>query len=218
MAVIYSDPDTMASALFAPSSNDAMNYIQSGIQSYMAAIPNAPSFIRDRVMTGFEKFRESEIGRHVQAIRYKIRNFWQDDSIRPIWDVGSLQQAPNSMVRWVMANPTVREYYQDDRIEGYGKRYVDPAPDANGRDFYDYRQATEGIIMPQYTLRQLEEMENPPVQVPECYVNYYEPLIGMDSRLQHLEKAAIQMAWAVAEDALDEGLSDPTSEWNATVG
>jgi len=218
MAVIFSDPDTVASALFAPASNDAMQYIQQGVQNYLSMVADVPTYIRDKVLSGFENFRESEIGRQVQAVRYKIRNFWQDDSIRPIWDVGSLQQAPNAMVRWIMANPSVREYYHDGRIEGYGDRYVDPAPEVAGRDFYDYRQATDGIIGPQYTLRELEEMDTPPEVVPESYVNYYEPLLGMDTRLQFMDKAAIQIAWSVAEDALDEGISDPTSEWNALIG
>lgn len=217
MPVIYADPNTVASALFARPSSAGMEYIQQGVNAYLQTATQAPTYIRDRVMAGYERFRETELGRQVQAIRYKLRNFWQSDAIRPMWDVGDIQQAPATMARWVMAHPGMRELYHEGRIEGYGHHYHDPAPGIVGQDFYDYRRATTGVIMPEFTVQQLEGGDTETVRR-EHYTNHYERLIGSDQVLAHLDKAAIQITYRTLDEALEDGRADPSSQWNGTIG
>lgn len=217
MPVIFSDPNTVTAALFARPSGEGMAYIQQGVEHYMQNAPQAPSYVRDWVMEGYDRFRESELGRQVQAMRYKLSNFWQSDTVRPLWDVGDVQQAQPEMMRWVMAHTGTRELYHDGRIEGYGNKYQDPAPGTVGTDFYDYRRATNGVVMPQFTLRELEDGSTEEVRT-EHYVNHYEKYLGNDAVLAHLDKAAIQITWATLDDNIEDGRSDHTSGWNSTIG
>jgi hypothetical protein len=213
---MFSDPNTVTAALFARPSGAGMAYIQQGINQYMQAAPQAPSYVRDWVTEGYERFRESDLGRSVQAIRYKLRNFWQADAIRPMWDVGDIQQAPPTMQRWAMAHPATRELYHEGRIEGYGEQYHDPQPNAIGVEQYDYRRATTGVVMPKYTLQELEDDGD--LKQVEQYSNHYEKYLGNDAILAHLDKAAIQITWGTQDAAIEEGRSDPTSQWNSTIG
>lgn len=213
MSTMYSDPDSMATALFGQPSSAALDYLRQGVDRYIQqarAIPNLPSYIAESVMSSYNSFRSLNMGHHVQALRSKIHNYWEADVIRPVTNVHDMQQLRPNMARWVMAHPGMRELYHEERIEGYGKHYVDPAPGVSGEAFYDTRRAVEGVIRPLYSPE--GEFKGQGTR------HYVETLIGSDRVLSHLEKSAINITWGAIDENLEEGIYDPSSEWNGTIG
>ena len=75
---MYSDPNTMASALFAKASSAGMDYIQGNIQRYVAHVPQMHQHMQQRVVKMWDNFKDSQIGRKAEAIRHKLNNFWKD--------------------------------------------------------------------------------------------------------------------------------------------
>lgn len=208
---MYSDPNTMASALFAKASSAGMDYIQGNIQRYVAHVPQMHQHMQQSVVKMWDNFKDSQIGRKAEAIRHKLNNFWKDDSIHYQQTVGDVQQSRTVMARWNMANPSVRELYHDGRIAGYGEHYIDNAPGVSGREHYDYRKATEGVV--------LGRAPNEDGNVgDDYYTNHYEKNLELEAVLSHMDKAAINLTWAVIEEELEESNADPTSEWNDTRG
>ena len=51
------------------------------------------------------------------------------------------------MKRYIMANPHVREAYQEQRIAGYDGTYKDPFADDTIENHYDYRRVMNGVVV-----------------------------------------------------------------------
>ena len=54
------------------------------------------------------------------------------DAIRTLSSIGEFQHAPDTMVRWLMANEAVRKLFNNQMCEGYGERYTNPHPEGIG--------------------------------------------------------------------------------------
>jgi hypothetical protein len=130
---------------------------------------------------------------------------WQDNTVRVMWSVGAAQQAPDAMVRWMMANPRIRSLYHDGRVEGYGDRYNDIQPNCVGEEQYDYRRVMDGMIVN--------------TETGSHYTTYHEEIIPDDVVLNTLEKMSIRLSWDIVNKEIEDGnMDDPTSEWNALIG
>jgi len=199
MAVFYGTPNDLG-AVLGSANQDAMQYINQSVNRFMDVAGHVGQAIADRVNTQYQAFVDSTIGNRAAAIKNMVNAMWQDDSIRPLTDWGEVQNAPLQMVPYLMANPTVRELYHADRIEGYGDRYLDKYPDSIGRDHYTYRRVTNGMV-----------------QSDGHWNEYYEQLHKDDVILNLIEKTAILSSWETMDDMVDDGL-DPTNPWNDPIG
>lgn len=206
MPVFYGSPTEASAALFSKPSNAAMQYVNQTIDRFSSYASSIPTAIGQMVMDKHRELMDTGLSRKVEAIRHKINNFWEEDCIRPLPTVGDIQQAPDSMVRWIMANPTIRNYYHEERVEGFGERYIDREPEYVGKDQYDYRRVMDGMVVVDKETKQAS------------YSNFHEEYIAEDVVLTTIEKATIKMAWDTINDNIDEGdISDPTSEWNGVI-
>ena len=207
MPVFTGTPEEASAALFTGPGHAAMQYINQSVERFAARAAEVPGVIANTIIDKHRAMLASNASRKIEAMRHKIGNLGMADTIRPLWTNGAVQQAPNSMVRWVMANPTIREYYHDDRMEGYGDRYNDVQPEYVGKNQYDYRRVMDGVI----------EVDNETGEA--AYSQYYEEIVDNDVVLTSLEKASIRLTWDAINDEMDEGnMDDPTSEWNSLIG
>lgn len=204
MAVIYATPGEASAVFSAPTSSRAMDVIRGSVQAFRDAIPNIPQYVDERVNQYCNAVFGQDIGRRVQALRNYVSHAFDGNEIRPLYSLDDVQHAPPVMQRYIMADPMVREYYHQGRIEGYGDQYVDADPGCIGRDHYDYRRATDGLILENSETGKLESH------------TYIELLRGDDQHLTPMQKLSIALARQNAQDAILEG-DDPTSVWNSPV-
>lgn len=148
----------------------------------------------------FDSFTNSTAVRLAQAALRKAGSLFQRDEVRSIWDLGEIQNAPLTMQRFIMANPTVREMYHQQRCDGYSGTYVDQYPDDVGRDHYDYRRVTDGVLI---DTPDDEEYEW------KCTV-YFDELVEGDRPLLLEQQVDIMTMWDRVEDFMKVG-KDPTS-------
>src|SRR5690606_37864490 len=92
----------------------------------------------------FEKFNGTQALNLVKSARRKISNLFEQDVIRPLWDIVDIQQATLTMQRWIMACPDIRKLYHQQRCDGYSDSYVDVHPGMIGDKHYDYRRVMDG--------------------------------------------------------------------------
>ena len=147
----------------------------------------------------FERFNGDEAIRRAKAAIRTIQHAFQPDIIRPLRDIGALQQAPYAMQRWIMASPDVREWYHQQRCDGYSNAYVDMEPGSVGEQHRDYRMVMNGIAQ-----------EHP--EADWVIYNYFEHEDD-DVKLTLGEQVDILSAWDLVRSMLKLGKEDPTSPY-----
>ena len=125
------------------------------------------------------------------------------DQIRYLRTIGEVQHAPSSMIAMLMAEPTVRRMYHQQRVDGYSESYTDNQPGKVGEDHYDYRRVVNGVFME-------EEGE-------WVATTYYEDLLPGTGELEFLDQVDILRTWEQMRIHLMRRKEDPTSRWNSSL-
>lgn len=139
-----------------------------------------------------------------KAMSNQLDGVWVHDTIMALDTLAQLQAPPPIMVKWVMANPNLRELYHDQLIAGYDEYYVDPEPGKRGEDHYYYRRAVNGLFL---------ENTNGELEASEWFENISDPSDVLDI----VDQCSIQSTWASAIKFINERASDPTSMYNAQL-
>lgn len=196
--------DSSAFCQLHPNSIAYLNNQVAGMSNSMAMLTDhARGFFTNLSQQIYKTFDESEMIRNARAAARMIGNAWQHDGIMPISDIGQLQHATPTMIRWVMANPVVRNTWLQGMCEGYGEAYLNTTGNTNGFDNYDYRRATNSVYMP---------IENAMMAS-----TYIEAIKDGDRELHVMEQADISIAWNTAERFMKLGVDDPTSRTNSRL-
>lgn len=207
--VIFSDPNAASAAFFGRASNKAINYIQDSVDKFCQNVGVMQNNIVERVRDNFNNYMQGDFARKVTAIRGKLATAWQSDVIRPMVNIQHVQQARPAMARWVMANPTVRRYYQNDRIEGYDEdTYLDNDPNSGaGPGNYDYDVISSGVVQRRMMDGKCQHYVRHAINTK--YEEEY--TITMDNKLD------VAHTWNVIDATMAEDTTDPTSSWNGTI-
>lgn len=182
---------------------ETMNYIN----EYAGSFSNNVS---TRVRDYFEQNRLeiaplnfNEVRSRAVAAMRSLDHMFAPDVVQRLDRIDAIQHAPETMRRYVMANPVVRQRYYDQRLEGYYEKYIDPYPNRIGIEDPVYRSVMDGIV-------QEDEEGN-------CWYWDYDDTNGDDLQEQELtleEKYAIIDTWETTNRYLEENGEDPTSVFN----
>lgn len=155
-----------------------------------------------------DRVSNAEITQRIQALTSKAASMWDRDAICTLTTLFDFQQAKSKMRRWVMAEPTVRKLYHQQRVEGYddgqNPQYIDVEPDRIGTAHYDYRRATDGLVV----FDDDGEWSS---------TTYFEELREGDRDLTLSEQVHISLTWERLREHLDRASFDPTSLTNAAL-
>lgn len=160
--------------------------------------------IYEAATKAFDSVYNSEALRLARAAARKVETMWQEDSIRELLTIGHLQNAPLSMIPYLMAEPTTRELYHRGRVEGYGELYEDFQPGIVGEDVIEYQEVMDGWAVKDPT--------------DETGENYVMTTYFVDNEMDTHKQLQIQRSWEALSLAIALGKEDPTSRWNATLG
>ncbi len=196
--VIYGDDSVFAAATYGRPPPVVYEYLQQEAQRTSGMLSQAGQWVRERAQHFAQHVYNDQAFRIAHAALRQIQSLWGQDVIQPLNELWQLQNAPNSMVRWLMANPTVREPFHKDRCAGYGDRYVDAQPGAVGWDHLDYRLLNNGIVV---------ETADGGWEATNMYVDSDE---FEAAQLSFLQQRQILAAWALQDVATAEG-RDSTS-------
>jgi hypothetical protein len=163
----------------------------------------------EQARVSVENAINSDAMRLAQAATRKLRSLWDEDCIRPLQDIGDFQYAPLIMQRYIMAQPTIRKLYQQQRCDGYSDTYIDIHPNVIGEDHYDYRRVMNGVV----TISEEDEDGNSEWSS----TTYLDELNEDDNELLFEEQLEIIQTWDKLQALLDEGKDDPTSRYNAEL-
>lgn len=194
--------------IYVPPSNETINYLQSVRENYQNRLATGARDFYGSIVERVTGYDYDKLKYMAQAVVRTVDNMWMDDVIQPLYEIGHYQHAPQQMVRWLMAEPNIRQLYHNGEAEGYGERYVDANPGMIGEDHHDWQVVMDGVV---------EEDEDGHDMSTEYF---YESNPQYDPEFDELninDTANIMRSWAyMAEYALAKR-EDPTSKWNAQL-
>ena len=193
--------DTSFNALFFPRQNPTnMNFIQQNMQNVAQKLSGfGRNLFQQTVERTAALFDINEIARVTRHLVTTAKDFFFDpNKIIPLTQLDELQTASFQMQRWIMAEPTIRQTYLNQQIDGYSDTYVNVFGKAVGEDHYDYCRVMDGVVLP-----------NNETHYVKFYANSED---SMDQILTHFDKCDILDTWDFAKWYLDLGL-DPTNPY-----
>ena len=140
----------------------------------------------------------------LKGLERSMDSFSLGNRIRPLSTLEEIQNAPDIMIPWIMANPTIREKYQNNELEGYGERFVDLYDDLLGDTTMLYQVAVNGIR------REVGEDDWQMEIFPEVKTDLHMQ-IDMDEQISVID------TWYSSDLLVATGDRDPTSPFNNSL-
>ncbi len=199
--IIYMDSEhgEDTRALFGRTHPATAEWLSNSVSRYAQNLGGQATHFVDDIYSRFKEINSITITNRVENFRNRLNSLWQVDAIRPLTNINDIQQAPQSMHRWVMAHPQIRRSWNREGCSGFDGKYVDVRPGGAGVEHYDYRRVMHGVV------------------VEEKYQNFHEPILDERDLLTILEKNNILNTWRVIDGLLGEGNTDPTDPWSGGV-
>ena len=180
--------------LYGDRSNFLATYLQNQLQNIgpafnamseriHGALSNSYNFVTDKLVQYGIRNELSSAGVNYLDNYYNELLTWQ-----------ALQEANPTMQRWVMSHPEVRQLYVDQNLDGYSDTYTNVFGKGVGKEDYNYRRATNGVIGD------------------DGYTLYFEDLLHGDRELDHYEKDIIQNTFSAISWVLNNTEFDFTNK------
>lgn len=126
---------------------DDRNFFMDNARSLASRAKQVGLSYFDHVVDIARDFNFGESYNRIESLASRVNKVSEVDCIRYLSNPESITMASQSMVRWVMAHRKTRTYFNKGRIKGYGEDYYDNNPGTVGIDQYDYRKATDGVMV-----------------------------------------------------------------------
>lgn len=170
----------------------------------------------DTAKNMFARMESSEAMQLAKAALRRANVYFQEDIIYQMNTVEQLQEAPNCMVKWLMAEPTVRQLYLDNRVEGYGERYENKYRNEMDWTLPEYAQVYDGWIVTNPVVTVNEETGEEIIEEEEEFNIVFEDEEDWIPEILDEEALMIQSAHHLIAKALKEK-RDPTSFYDNYV-
>lgn len=161
----------------------------------------------DTAKEAYKVVTQSQAAHLLRNIVGKTKSLMSGNDIYPIHDVADFQTATPYMQRWVMAEPTVRQRYLDQTLDGYSETYQNMHGDTVGESHYDYRRVMSGVVV-----------TNDPDSTHDYTIRHYSDMMHAgEEDLTTFQKVDILRTWDRVKDLLQEEGEDPTSTWGSML-
>ncbi len=184
--------------LFPEQSPQTSSYIQSQLNSFSSTLTEIGKQFVESSKALYEKINDSNAIRLAKAAVRMAKGMFHPNMIIPLETLEDVRAAQPMMQRYIMAEPTLREQYHRQLVDGFSDTYADVEPKRIGEKHYDYRRVMDGIV--------IDDEE-------EGWIanNYFEDLRGDDRDLDLVEQRAILKTWDIIRMALasEKDPSDP---------
>lgn len=173
------------------------NYLYNQLQQLPSTLSDFGRSVYNGVVNSYnymtDVFTQSNIINQLNNQQVSIVNNY----IQECTDFKAIQSANITMQRYMMAHPATRQLYIDQNCDGYSQTYTDIFKGQVGKDHYDYRRVTDGMMMPTAT---------------GWEVNYYDETLEVgDKEPDFIDKCKILATWDAMDWMLDNCKFDFTN-------
>ncbi len=188
----------------------AYEFFEHSYNSISSKLTDVGRIHMDRVHEIVDRFENSEAMRYAKAAVRKTKSLWQVNAITELLTIAELQNPPRVQMKFLMAEPTIRRAYQQNRLEGYSGLYIDKTPDDHEMDLYEYRCVTDGMVI-------FDETPDENGDVSWSATSWCEDYEELTDELEFDQKADMLISWTALKKHYEDGKEDPTSRYNASL-
>lgn len=194
--------------VYVPPPPETVNYLQATMDNYRSRLGGSAQNLYQSVVHQVASFDYEKLAYMAQAVVRTVNGMWMDNVIQPLWEIGHFQQAPQVMVRWLMAEPTIRQLYHNGEAEGYGDRYIDISPGVVGAQHHEWQIVNDGMYS--------TDEDGSDVSTEYFYDSnpQYDPEFD---ELNVNDAANIMRSWTHMAEFARAKRDDPTSKWNSQL-
>lgn len=189
--VIMGDEDSFGALAFGLPSQGTVDYLRNQLGNLSSIADSAKGFMNN-VVDSFRRWDTGEVMNKVRNVLNLVDNTFNQDLITQYLEEEAFRNATFKMQNVIMANPFIRQQWQQGRISGYAETYFDAEPGTIGITNTDYRMYTEGIIQ---TLEPTEELPDGAT----WWMNHYEELPDGTRALHVAEQGDAMRTWDAAQ-------------------
>jgi hypothetical protein len=167
-------------------------YLQQQVSNFSNSLTGVDRAFMEQSQHLYEHINNSAAVRAAKAALRSAKALFHPNTIVQLDTIEELRAAQPVMQRWIMAEPTIREYYHNNGCDGYYGTYVDNDPGKTGWNHYDYRRVMDTVV-------QFDEDDNWVAR------NIFEELLPDDRDLTFDEKVRILNSWDIMRMFMEAG-------------
>ena len=193
--------DSFDYLLFPDQNPNNQTFIQQQLSNFSNTLTETGKRFMETTKAIYEKINDSNAIRMAKAAIRTAKGILHPNTIVHLDNLEYIRTAQPVMQRFIMAEPTIRQYYHEQKCDGYADTYVDIHPNKIGDDHYDYRRVMGGII--QDSVDENGDYE-------WVSKNYLDEITEGDRELSFDEKVDILKTWDIMKMFMEAG-EDPTN-------
>lgn len=191
-----------------PSTNPgSMAYIQNQFNNFSQSLTDIGRQFMQTTQVLYERVHDNPALRAARAAIRAARTMFHPNEVVHLRSLDELRYAQPVMQRYIMAEPTIRELYHRQQVDGYSDTYADIEPTRIKETHYDYRRVMTGCILDTVT----EDGEDSWVSR-----NYSQDDIGIDQPLTFQERIDIMNTWDIVKMFVEQG-TDPSDPFSTST-
>lgn len=196
-SVVYGDANLFDYLSLHPPTEQFGQYIEQQNQTAMGVLSDSGRAFIERAKAFIPVESVKMAQRMATMVKNKWDTYWDGDTVRQLSTIEAVQLAPEAMKRWLLANPSLQPYLENDLLDGYSH--------------YDtYNPVFEKPEENPYYLSVING------DLQDKHFTEYMLIDEMAEELSFEQKLFIKRAWALSDEAIEEG-RDPTSKWDKTL-
>ncbi len=193
----FTTADAFDSLVYSSPNQQTLNYLKNKASVISDTLTEQGRLFMQKAGNLLDHFSSNYYIDMARRVISDVKGNFESPHVIRLLDIESMRKASLVMQRWVMANPTVRQMYHSQRLDGYYDTYTDVHGKVSKDDHYDYRRVMDGVM-------QIDEDD-------WHSTIYIEPLLEGDRDLTHAEKMDILFTWNKMDMILAQMKDDPTS-------
>lgn len=206
--LVGGDVETFDAMLFQPPPTNALQYMQQSANDFHTGLGQGSVNFYEAIAPRIAAYDYDRMQQLAYAAYRTVDMFWADNRIQELTTMAHFQHAPDNMVRWIMAEPSVRSLYKSNGLDGYGETYIDRHSTGIKETHYDYMVVMDGMVV---------EDENGDMSSTEYFVEAQPEYDPDYDCLSFNERVDIVNSWTHVTRFLELGGEDPTSKYNGSL-
>lgn len=140
------NPDVFDYFILPEQHHSTRQYIESQFNQLRPTIMESGRKFIEEARGLYERFYDNTVERAAKAAVRIATGLLHPNSIQRFSTLEDIQSAAPLMQRYIMADPFIRQKYNDQLCSGFAGSYVDTDPNVSGPEHYDWRRVNSGVV------------------------------------------------------------------------